>query len=303
VTAGAALVAPALAAVVVAAAPTWRAHAPLPVPRTEVAGAFAGGRIVVTGGYLTDGSSSARTDIYAPASGSWQRGPDLPLGLNHAASTALRGRVVVAGGYSGGPPTTGVFSLAGNRWTRLPDLPFARGAAGAATLGAVLYVVGGRAPNGLAQNMLAYDSARRRWRALVGPTPREHLAVTAAAGRLYAIGGRKAGYDTNLDVVESWRPGERRWRRETPLPEPRGGTGAAALGSTIVSVGGEAPQGTLARVYAFDVKSRRWAALPDLPTPRHGLAVVSTGNELYVIGGGPQPGLFVSDANESIRLG
>ena len=153
-------------------------------------------------------------------------------------------------------------------------------------------------PAGLARNVLAWDG--RRWLALPGPMSREHLAVTAAAGRIYAVGGRAAGYDTNVSTVESWRPGERRWRREPPLPEPRGGTGAAAAAGMIVSVGGEAPGGTLGRVFAFELAHRRWTRLPDLPTPRYGLGVVTVGTSVYVIGGGPEPGLYVSGANESL---
>jgi len=298
----AALVAPALSTLALVPAVSWRTHDTLPVARTEVSATTVGGTIVVAAGYMADGSSTSRTDLYATASGKWSRGPDLPVGLNHAAAATLNGRAVIAGGYSVGPPTTGVFALASSRWTRLPDLPFARGAAGAAVSGGILYVVGGRAPNGLARNALAYDPKRRAWRTIVGPTPREHLAVTAANGRVYAVGGRRAGYDTNVATVESWRPGERRWRREAPLPEPRGGTGAAAVGSTIVSVGGEAPEGTLAHVFGYDTRARRWSPLPDLPTPRHGLGVVASGGSVYVIGGGPEPGLHVSGANESLAL-
>jgi len=86
------------------------------------------------------------------------------------------------------------------------------------------------------------------------------------------------------------------------VPEARGGTGAAAVGPTIVSVGGEAPGGTVRTVYAYDVTRRRWRRLADLPTPRHGLGVAALRGVVYVIGGGPQPGLYVSDANESLRV-
>jgi N-acetylneuraminic acid mutarotase len=55
-------------------------------------------------------------------------------------------------------------------------------------------------------------------------------------------------------------------------------------------------------VYAYDVVRRRWRRLADLPTPRHGVGVAAVGGAVYVIGGGPQPGLFVSDANESLRI-
>ena len=35
-------------------------------------------------------------------------------------------------------------------------------------------------------------------------------------------------------------------------------------------------------------------------TPRHGLGVVTFGRTVYAIAGGPQPGLFVSGANEAL---
>jgi hypothetical protein len=118
---------------------------------------------------------------------------------------------------------------------------------------------------------------------------------------VYAIAGRLTGNATNLATVQSWAPGERRWRLESPVPQARGGTGAAAVAGTIVSVGSEAPEGTSAAVFAFDTGTRRWARLPDLPTARHGLGVVALGGAVYVVGGGPQPGLTVTDANESFR--
>jgi non-specific serine/threonine protein kinase len=291
----AALLAPALAAL------AWQTNAPLPVARTEVAAARHGDAIVVVGGFLADGSTTARADVYVPSSDTWRRAPDLPVAVNHAAAATLAGRAVVAGGYTDpGGSSRGVYVLDGARWAPMPRLPFRRAAAGAAALGGTLYVVGGVGPSGLARNALAY--ARGRWRAIPGPTPREHLAVAAAGGRLYAVAGRTAGFDTNLVLVESWRPGERAWRREPPVPEPRGGTGAAAVGTTVVSIGGEAVTGTLAKAFAFDVRTRRWSALPDLPSPRHGLGVVAFGGTVYVIGGGPEPGLHVSAANESLAL-
>jgi hypothetical protein len=75
------------------------------------------------------------------------------------------------------------------------------------------------------------------------------------------------------------------------------------VGRLLVSIGGEAPSGTIRSVYAFDVASRRWRRLADLPTPRHGLGVVALGGRVYAIAGGPRPGLTVSDANESLRVG
>jgi Kelch motif protein len=281
----------------------WQAGAPLPVARTEVAAALDGNSIVVAGGYLADGSTTARVDLFDPLHGTWRTGPALPRPLNHASASTLGGRAVVVGGYAGpGNPTTSAYRLAGNAWRRIAPLPRRRAAAAAATLGGRLYVVGGVTDGGLARSQLVYDPVRNRWRMLPGPTPRQHLAAAAAGGRIYAIAGRIAGADTNVDTVESWAPGEQRWRRENPVPEARSGTGAATIGNLVVSVGSESPQGTSGAAYALDVRTGDWRPLPDLPTPRHGLGVVAFRGDVLAIGGGPQPGLTVTSANERLTL-
>jgi hypothetical protein len=292
-----------LPAAAAAATPTprWQRAAPMPVARTEVAAASLGSAIVVTGGYLADGSTSGRVDLYDPGARRWERLPDLPLPVNHAAAAGpYRSTAYVVGGYTAlRQPSRDVVTVTRDAVERLrAPAPEPRAAAGAAILRGRLYVVGGVAAQGLAREMLVLDLARTRWSTAPGPTQSEHLAVTTDGRRLYAVGGRTRGYDTNLRVVESWAPGERRWRREKPLPQARGGTAAAVVGRWLVSVGGEAPTGTLPRVYAFNLRTRTWRRLPDLPTPRHGLGAVTHGGRVYALAGGPRPGLFVSGANE-----
>ena len=291
-------------AVCAAGAGGWQSGPPLPVARTEVAAAVAGREIVIAGGYLADGSTTARVDLYDPVRRRWRAGPALPRPLNHAAAATLDGSAVVVGGYAGpGEPTRTAIRLDHSVWRPLPPLPGRRAAAAAAALQGTLYVVGGVTDGGLARSMLVYDTRRKRWARLPGPTPRQHLAAAAAHGRIYAIAGRTAGADTNVDTVESWAPGERRWRAERAVPERRGGTGAATVAGLVVSVGSEAPNGTSGAAYAFDVRKGAWRRLPDLPTPRHGLGVVAFGRSVIAIGGGPQPGLTVTGANESLSIG
>jgi non-specific serine/threonine protein kinase len=287
----------------------WEDGAPVPVPRTEVAAATLGDRVVVVGGFLADGATTARADLYQPARDRWSRLPSLPLGLNHAAAATWRDTVVVAGGYAGrlggGAAQRVALILRDGRWQRLPRLPEARAAAGAAVLRGTLYVVGGVGPSGLARDAFALELAgalegRSRWRRIPGPTPREHLAVAAYRGRVFAIAGRTAGIDTNLALVEAYDPVTGRWRPRPPVPGARGGTGAAVAGGLLVSVGGEEPAGTIAPVFAYD--GRSWSALPELPTPRHGLGVVGLGGRVYALAGGPEPGLTVSAAVEVLTL-
>jgi non-specific serine/threonine protein kinase len=298
------LVAAVLASVAGAAPRQWGSHAAMPLPRTEVAAAVLGREIVVFGGFTSDGGASARADAYSPATDRWRRLPDLPVGVHHAMAVGAGGRVYAIGGYSGtGATLRGAWVLERGAWRAIPRMPFPRAAAGAGVSGRKIVVAGGIGEaRRLARNALVYDLRTRRWSVVPGPTPREHLGVTSLGGVVYAVAGRTAGLDTNLLTFESFRPGDRAWRRLQPVPDSRGGTGAAALAGHVVSVGGEEPGGTIAEVLAYRIAERRWVQLPDLPTPRHGLGVAALGGRVYVIGGGPEPGLTVSTANESLAV-
>ena len=279
----------------------WVTGTPLSEPRTEVAAAPLRNEIVVVGGFLANGGNSRRVDAYDTRGDTWRRLPDLPLSVDHAAAASWRGRVYVVGGYSSDRrPLRSAFVLDGEGWRRLPPPPEPRAAAAAAiTRTGLLHVVGGRDADGLAGQMLILDLRTLRWRSVTGPTPREHLAGTALAGVVYAVGGRSAGYDTNTRLVEAFADG--RWSRLPRLPSARGGTGAAAVAGRVVSVGGEKPGGTIGTVYAYEPRNRRWVRLPDLPTPRHGLGVVALGGRVWAVAGGPEPGLTVSGTVESLR--
>jgi Kelch motif protein len=284
----------------------WQEQAPLPAPRMELVAAVVGDEIVVAGGFNADGSHSARVDAYSPGGDRWRRLPDLPRTAHHAMAVGDRGRLYVLGGY--GPdrqPQRSAYVFDGARWRALPRLPSPRAAAGAAIAGGRIVVAGGvvrTSGTRLARNALSFDLKTRRWSVVPGPTPREHLGVTSLAGVVYAVAGRTSGLDTNLTRFESYRPGDRRWRPLPAVPDPRGGTGAAALRGLVVSVGGEEPAGTIGEVFAYRIATRAWQRLDDLPTPRHGVGVAAFSGRVFVIGGGPQPGLTVSGANESLAV-
>ena len=282
---------------------SWQQAAPVPVARSEVAAAVLGGEIVVLGGFLADGSSSRRVDAYSPPRNTWRRLPDLPFGVHHAVAAAYRGRLYSLGGYAEQRGLSrSAFVLERGRWRSLPPLPEGRAAAGATVVDGRLHVVGGVGPNGVVSRMLVLDLKRLRWSSLAGPTPREHLAVTSLKGRIYAVGGRVGGYTNSFDLFEAYTP-RLGWRRLPPVPSVRSGTGAAAVGRTVVSIGGETAAGTVGSVYGFDFSMRKWNRLPDLPTPRHGLGVVAVGSRIYAVAGGPEPGLTVSGVSEYLRVG
>jgi hypothetical protein len=88
-----------------------------------------------------------------------------------------------------------------------------------------------------------YDPAANRWTALAYvPTARDHLAVAAVSGRLYAVGGRIDGnYSRNLASNEVYDPATSRWEQRAPMPTARSGIAAAVLEGQMFVFGGEGP--------------------------------------------------------------
>lgn len=279
------------------------ALAPMPVARTEVAGAAWRGGIAVVGGLTQDGKASARADLYDVAANRWRRLPALPVALHHTTAVALGERLYVIGGYTieGAQwrESARVWSLGGDdRWRDEAPLPAARGAHAAAALGGRIVVVGGVSEGRVAASSAAFEPGKG-WRA--GPPmqrPREHLAATVVGPRVYAIAGRADG--VNFTDVESWDGSAAHWWNEPPLNDSRGGIGAATVGGAACVAGGEEAEGTIASVECL--RGGAWARVGALDAPRHGLAVVAIGSRLHVIGGGERPGLFVSSVHEALPL-
>jgi hypothetical protein len=293
-----------------AAAPPG-APAELPVPRTEVAGAVLGGRIVVAGGLTADGGASDRVDVYDPGANRWEPGPALPIGLHHSGMAAAGDRVYLAGGYTNRPgqdwvAQSRVLSLGpGERaWREEPPLAAPRGGLALAAAAGTLVAMGGTDATGaFLRRVEVFTPGQRAWTAAPDMAQaRDHLAAASSGGRIYAIAGRVGSLTTNMATVESWDPaGAGGWRAEPALNDARGGTSAAEAGSRPCVAGGEEPTRAIASVECL--AGGRWDRVGTLAVPRHGLAVAGMDGRLHVIGGGPEPGLFVSGAHEVLVIG
>lgn len=283
--------------------------AAMPDPRTEVAGGAWDGRIVVVGGLTADGGASDRADLYDPATNAWTPLPDLPRGVHHAAVVEFAGRAWVVGGYTEFEgdlfvPLRTVFSIGDgdDAWHEEPQLVEIRGALGAAVIDGAIVAAGGTDGTAVLASTEILRDGSDAWepgRAL--GEPREHFALTAHGGTLYAIAGREGGADNNKTSVETAAGAEEPWVPGAPITHPRSGIGAASVSGRVCVAGGETPQTTVAPVECT-LGDRGWEVVAQLATPRHGLAVVALGSRLHVIGGGPEPGLTVSGVHEVFEI-
>jgi hypothetical protein len=279
---------------------------PIPVGRTEVAGALWDGKIAVAGGFPSPDGSTDRLDVFDLSSGTWSSGPTLPHTYDHASLAELGGRLYLVGGYIGGlsNPTSEVWSLGPGEaaWTQEQAMSTPRGALATGAAGGKLVAIGGVDQSATVLSSTEIFTPGTGWSA--GPNlsiPREHLGATGAGDTVYAIAGRNA--DGATTSVESLVVGGRNWKAEPALHDARSGIGGATTASgRICTGGGEAP-GRADTVPSIECRDGgRWQRVATMRVPRHGLAVVAEGNRVHFVAGGPSPGFSFSDAHEVLEV-
>lgn len=283
----------------------WTALEPSPSARTEVGAASYLDKVWVVGGLTADGAATGDVAVYDPSFDAWEPGPSLPERVHHAAVTVHDDALVVLGGYVGDgfdAPTDAVWRLdpATGEWEEGPALPAARAAGAAAADGDRLVYGGGVGPDGLVGDVWALADGEWARLGALGE-PREHLAAASdGSGRVWLLGGRTSGLDTNLAAVDLVEGDSVSTVGE--LPTARGGlAGFFHPDAGACAVGGEAPDATFDAVECVGADGEA-TVLPSLAEPRHGLGAAVVGEVAYAVTGGPEPGLAVSETLEALLL-
>jgi hypothetical protein len=157
-------------------------------------------------------------------------------------------------------------------------LPSPRAAGAAVSIGSRIYLIGGVVPRrktpdpvnqsiGTTRSVIYLDTTKfpLRWRKAPSlREPREHFNAAAVDGRIWVFNGRNES-TTHMRGVESWAPGDPRWRREQPAPVGTSANILGAVGTCVYSFGGEFiasnVSGTLTESQVFNVRRRAWRRL------------------------------------------
>ncbi len=290
---------------------TWVELPPTPIQRTESSAAVVDGKIYVLGGFTPKGISS-KVDVWDPKSGSWSRIIPIPRGLHHTTASVVDGKLYVIGGFDSGTWRSVAINYEYDpeihRWTPKAPMPTPRGAHAVGVIDGKIHVVGG-AHRKLLQlvNTSAhevYDPQTNTWETLTPmPSARDHLTVSVADGKLYAIGGRiDVDYTNNLNVNESYDVKTGQWSQHAPLPTARSGITSQVLNGLIHVFGGESGQGTFVENEAYDPSTDSWRTFKTMPSGRHGLASALWKNGIHILTGGPKPGGNGSDTHFVFKL-
>ncbi|MGB8133947.1 MAG: kelch repeat-containing protein, partial [Nitrososphaeraceae archaeon] len=125
----------------------WTTGAPLPTPRSEIAGTALNEKIYIIGGFDESGQSTTIVEVYDPKGDNWTTAAPLPRPLDHTAATFYDGKLyVVGGGYLNRDNLSDklfIYDPNTNSWTEGANLPVALGALTAKFINGTLYAVGG----------------------------------------------------------------------------------------------------------------------------------------------------------------
>ena len=274
----------------------WIKGSPLPTQRLELSSAELNGKVYVAGGSHENRLTYARMELYDPLTDVWTTAAPIPIGRHHFGMAALDGKIYVSGGLPDWlrfTDTCFVYDPATDIWSEIAPLPYRLATHSMAALDGKLYVVGGAdAPiGGGPMKMFVYDPATDTWddsRAKM-PTGREHLAVIAAEGKLYVLGGR-IQQSANLAIVEIYDPQTDTWTRGPDMPVAVSGFTAAYLDGRIHATGGEDlfAMTVMNAHQVLDLATMTWEQWPELPGARHGVTSQAINGQWIVIGGSPR---------------
>src|SRR5215203_5077300 len=110
----------------------WTTGAPIPTPRSEIAGAALNGKVYIIGGFDKTGQSTTTVEVYDPIADKRTTAATLPQPLDHTAAASYDGKLyVVGGGYLSRDALSNklfIYDPTINKWTEGADLQAARGA-------------------------------------------------------------------------------------------------------------------------------------------------------------------------------
>lgn len=273
--------------------------------------------------YLVGGRGTKPVQAYDPITNTWATETNPPMQMHHFQAVQYGGKIYVAGAFTGNccheTPVANIYIYdpATKVWTAGPQIPAARrrGAAGCVIQNNKIYLVCGITDghsSGWVPWLDAFDLQTNTWTQLAdAPRPRDHFHATVVNGKIYAIGGRRTGFNGNLFAyttpeVDVYDIATNTWSTlpaAANIPTQRAACATAILGDEILVIGGESAQVAHAQTEAFHVLNQSWRTLAPMNQSRHATSAVVYNNEVYIAcGAGTRGGSQELNSQEKFSL-
>ncbi|HXH19886.1 MAG TPA: kelch repeat-containing protein [Chitinophagales bacterium] len=252
--------------------------------------------------YLVGGRGTKPVQVYDPAVNSWVTETNPPMQMHHFQAIQYNGKVYVVGAFTGNCchetpiPNIYIYNPVTKVWTVGPEIPAARrrGAAGCVVYNNKFYLVCGIIDghsSGWVPWLDVYDPQTNTWTQLSdAPRARDHFHATVANGKIYAIGGRRSGFNGNIFAyttaeVDVYDIAGNSWTTLPPslnIPTQRAACPTAVIGDEILVIGGEGAQVAYATTEAFNYITQTWRTLAPMNQSRHATSAIVYNNEVYI---------------------
>ena len=276
----------------------WTMRASLIEANSELALAYANGKLYLLGGYPSNRQTARTVQVYDIATDRWELGPPLPQPNNHGMAAGVNGKVYLIGGQTSDISEVGhvdtVYELdpAKGEWVEKARMPTARSSGVAIVHNGRIYVAGGRPPRG--SDFAVFDPAANSWQVLPNlPSQRNHLTGAAINGRIHVIGGRLGhGLSAQMTTAhEVFDPQTGGWTTAAAMLESRSGMNGVMARGCFHLWGGEGPAGMFPDHDYYDPRTDKWIRLRDMPVPVHGVyGSAFVDNLIWAPGGGTSIG-------------
>lgn len=279
--------------------------APVPEKVASFGSATADGWVYLYSGHIGEAHAHSRdnvTNTFRRLSlsqpGSWEELPAGP-GLQGLPLVAHGGKLVRIGGLDARNPSgedadlhsvpdVAAFDVKTRQWSPLTPLPEGRSSHDAVVVGDKVYVVGGWLLEGKEKGetwhttSLVMDLSARdpKWEILPEQDfQRRALAVAAARGRIYAMGGMDANHQVSSDV-DYLDLAAKQWKKGPKLPGNGFGVAALGVGDALYACGLDG------NVYRLNEAGDGWDTVGKLKTARffHRLLAADPDTLLVVAG-------------------
>jgi N-acetylneuraminic acid mutarotase len=170
-----------------------------------------------------------------------------------------------------------------SNWTT-EDMQIGRSLMGVESVGDCIYVIGGyNSTVDVRVRVDEYNTTSGVWRTRSSMTvPRNGMATAVVDNKIYVIGGRDSGSNTN--ATEVYDPFTDSWESKAPVPTARYLSAASSVGHKIYVIGGGGT-GIMNVTEVYDTVTDTWATASPMPTNRWAHTMSAVGDEIYVIGG------------------